>query len=170
MPPALLFAPSSSALRPRDAHVEERTTPLKTASLLGFLFMVGGLLGLLATHSLFSPSPVVIACQAAAGALMIWARLAFGLRSFHATANPTEGGLVTRGPYRFLRHPIYTAIVVFAVAGALSHPSLSAVALALVILAGSLTRMIAEEHLLRVRYPDYAEYASRTKRMIPGLF
>ena len=55
------------------------------------------------THALFGTGPLTITVQAAAALLMIWARLTFGMRSFHASANPTEGGLVTRGPYRWLR-------------------------------------------------------------------
>jgi hypothetical protein len=39
--------------------------------------------------------------------------LTFGARSFHAGANPTDGGVVTAGPYRFFRHPIYAAILYF---------------------------------------------------------
>ena len=58
-------------------------------------FMIGGLVALIATHSLLSSAPLVIAAQGAALALMVWARITFGLRSFHATADPTEGGLVT---------------------------------------------------------------------------
>ena len=92
---------------------------LKTLSVVGFLLMIAGMLGLLATRSLLSPAPVVIAVQLAAVGLMIWARTTFGMRSFHASADPTAGGLVTTGPYRFVRHPIYTAVCLFAFAGAL---------------------------------------------------
>ncbi len=144
--------------------------PLTVLSALGFVAMVLGLVGLIATRSLLSPFPVVIAVQAAAVALMVWARLTFGRRSFHAAADPTEGGLVTSGPYRFVRHPIYTAVVLFAAAGALAHPSLRSAGLATVVLAGAVTRMLAEERLLRERFPEYTEYARRTKRMIPLLF
>lgn len=48
---------------------------------------------------------------------MAWARLTFGRRSFHASAVPTAGGVETRGPYRFIRHPIYTAACVIGSAG-----------------------------------------------------
>lgn len=139
-------------------------------SVLGFLIMVAALLGLLATRSLFSPHPVVIAVQAAAAALMIWARLTFGERSFHASADPTEGGLVTTGPYRFVRHPIYAAVCLFTFSGALAHLSVRSVVLALLGFGGALVRMLAEERLVTARYPEYAEYAARTKRMVPYLF
>ena len=90
---------------------------LKAISVLGLLFMVGGLLGLLAIKDLFSPSPIIIALQAAAVLLMIWARIIFGRRSFHAVANPTGGGLVTNGAYRHIRHPIYASVCLFTWAG-----------------------------------------------------
>lgn len=143
---------------------------LKVLSVVGLLFMVAALFGLLATQSLFSPSPVVIAVQIAAVALMIWARVTFGRRSFHAAANPTEGGLVTTGPYRFVRHPIYAAVCLFAVAGALAHVSFTAVGLALLVFVGALGRMLPEERMVAQRYPEYADYAARTRRMIPLVF
>ena len=143
---------------------------MKALSLLSFVLMVAGILGLIVTQSLFSTSPLVIGCQAVAVALMLWARLTFGRRSFHATADPTAGGLVTSGPYRFLRHPIYTAVVLFAFAGAFAHPSWTATGAALLILLGALTRMLSEERLLHARYPDYAAYAARTNRMLPYIF
>ena len=101
---------------------------------------------------------------------MVWARVAFGRRSFHAAANPTEGGLVTTGPYRFVRHPIYTAVALFTLAGAAAHPSLAAAGLAVAVLLGALARMLLEERFLRAAYPEYAAYAARTSRMVPGVF
>ena len=143
---------------------------MKSVSIVGYALMVAGLLGLIATDSLFSSSPVVIGFQAVAAALMLWARITFGWRSFHAPANPTAGGLVTTGPYRFMRHPIYTSVVIFCFAGALAHASLLATGLAFVILVGALIRMLLEERLLLARYPGYADYAARTKRMLPYVF
>src|SRR5262249_49194862 len=99
---------------PRRRHARENrpatlagvTRMLETLSKLGFLVMIAGLVGLVATHALFSPNPVVIGVQVAAALLMLWARVTFGRRSFHATASATAGGLVTTGPYRYIRHPI----------------------------------------------------------------
>jgi protein-S-isoprenylcysteine O-methyltransferase Ste14 len=143
---------------------------LKMLSVVGLLLMVAALLGLLATHSLFSRSPLVIVVQVASVALMVWARVTFGRRSFHAAANPTEGGLVTTGPYRFVRHPIYTAVCLFVFAGALAHVSLTAVGLALLVFLGALGRMLPEERLVLQRYPGYADYAAEPKRMLPLVF
>jgi protein-S-isoprenylcysteine O-methyltransferase Ste14 len=68
-------------------------------------------------YAIFGTGPITITIQVIAALLMVWARLTFGIRSFHGTANPTAGGLVTTGPYRYIRHPIYAAILYFFWAG-----------------------------------------------------
>ena len=143
---------------------------LKTLSLIGYIGMVGGLLGLLAMHAIFSPSAWVIVIQVAALLLGVWARVSFGRRSYHVAANPTEGCLVTWGPYRYIRHPIYTAICVATLAGVGAHWSWKTGACGAVV-AGSLgMRIFCEERLLVARYPEYGQYAARTWRMIPYVY
>lgn len=139
-------------------------------SVLGYVAMAAGLIGLLATNSIFSTSPLVIAAQLLAFALMIWARASFGVRSFHLAANPTEGGLVTTGPYALIRHPIYASVCLFILASVLGHPSLPSAALACLVIAGVAIRIVAEEQLVAQRYPEYRDYATRTKRLIPFVF
>ena len=144
---------------------------MKALSIVGYLGMVAGLLGLIAIKSLLSPSRIVIALQVVAAALMMWARFTFGRRSFHPAANPTAGGLVTTGPYHFIRHPVYTAICLFVTAGVAAQLSFSSAVLCVLIWASSITRMLCEEHLLRVMYPEYDMYArTTTARMIPFVF
>jgi protein-S-isoprenylcysteine O-methyltransferase Ste14 len=141
-----------------------------TLSTVGLLMMVAALLGLIARGDALSPVPVVIALQVCAGALMLWARFTLGMRSFHATADPTSGGLVTAGPYGYLRHPIYTAVCLFIWPAAIAHESWVAVGLAASLTVGAIVRLLCEESLLRVQYPEYAAYAARTTRMIPFVF
>ncbi len=143
---------------------------LKSISLVALLAMVLALVALWARHSLFSFSPIVILVQCAAVALMAWARITFGIRSFHAPANPTAGGLVTTGPYHFIRHPIYTAVALFGWAGVLAHWSGINALLGMLLLVGALVRMLCEERLVAATYPDYQEYARGTKRMVPYIF
>jgi len=143
---------------------------MRAISIAGFLLMVGAIVGLLLGHALLSRSPAVIGVQSMAVALMLWARITLGRRSFHAAADPTEGGLVMEGPYHFVRHPIYTAVCLFGWASVLAHMSpLSAIAGGLVTV-GALVRMLAEERLLVRHFPGYRQYAEVTKRMVPYLF
>lgn len=113
---------------------------------------------------------MAITAQVAAAALMLWARWTFGRRSFHAAATPTTGGLVTTGPYRYWRHPIYAAILLFVWAGVLSQPTAVALGLAIVATVATAVRVQAEEQLLRAEFPEYHGYAIHTKRLIPFVF
>ena len=142
---------------------------LKWNSVLAFGLMVAGLAWMLARNEVLGRSLPAIAIQIAAVLLMIAARITFGKRSFHAAANPTAGGLVTTGPYRWFRHPIYAAVLYFAWSAALDHHSWQAIAAAGLITIGAVVRMLAEETLLVQRYPEYATYRSRTSRVIPFL-
>jgi protein-S-isoprenylcysteine O-methyltransferase Ste14 len=142
----------------------------KTRSLLATVWLVVCVVLLLRQHSLAASNPIGIALQLLAVALMLWARVTFGMRSFHATANPTAGGLVTAGPYRYWRHPIYAAVLIFVWGGIFGRGvTPAAIDLALGALATVMTivRVQAEEQLLRASMPEYAAYAARTKRFIP---
>ena len=143
---------------------------LKVLSIAGYLGMAGGVLAQIATGNLFSSSPLVIGVQVGAVLLLLWARLTFGRRSFHLAANPTEGGLVTSGPYRYIRHPIYTAVSLFSVAGAVAHVSWTGGLLAGLVVGSALLRLFCEEVMVTARYPEYQQYAATTWRMIPYVF
>jgi protein-S-isoprenylcysteine O-methyltransferase Ste14 len=143
---------------------------LKVISMLGVVVMIGALIGLYKIGVLFTAQPIAIALQLMAIGLMVWARVTFGRRSFHAAANPTAGGLVTTGPYRFIRHPIYTAACLFGWASIVVHWSLVSIAFGILLLLGALVRMLCEEQLVKQKYPEYVEYARVTKRMVPYVF
>jgi len=139
-------------------------------SIAGYLGMAGGLIAQFATRNLFSSSPVVIVVQAAAAVLLIWARLTFGRRSFHVAGNPTEGGLVNCGPYRYIRHPIYTAMCLLSGAGAVAHWSWASGLLSGLVLGCGLVRIFCEEVMVSAGYPEYRRYAAKTWRMVPYIF
>jgi protein-S-isoprenylcysteine O-methyltransferase Ste14 len=135
--------------------------------LVALLLAVAGIIALLLLGHLVATSPILIGVQVAAALLMLWARQTFGLRSFHAAASTSEGELVRTGPYRYLRHPIYASIIYFVWAGQVQAPTGQSLAAAALVTAGLAARMLLEERFLRTAYPDYAEYARRTKRVIP---
>ncbi|MFZ1799430.1 MAG: isoprenylcysteine carboxylmethyltransferase family protein [Chitinophagaceae bacterium] len=91
-------------------------------SLIAFALAVVGVLYLYEKNYIFSNNPVSIGIQVFAVGLMVWARLTFGMRSFHAAANATKGKLVTNGPYHWFRHPIYAALIYFFAASIISFP------------------------------------------------
>jgi len=127
------------------------------------------ILYLLISGNLLSWSPFVIAGQLLAIALSIWARKSFQGRQFSIHAEPVKGSLLSIGPYRFIRHPMYAAALLLVWASILGHLSLIPVIVGLVVTGVIAVRVATEEQFLRARYPDYTEYARRTKRIIPAI-
>lgn len=128
------------------------------------------LLVLILEGDLLSPSPLVIAGQIAGLLLLVSSRAAFRHQQFNVAAEPGDGPLIRRGPYRVLRHPIYAGALLFLWSTILGHWSLLNASIGVIVLVVVVARIVAEESLLRERYPDYAEYARRTKRIIPFLY
>jgi protein-S-isoprenylcysteine O-methyltransferase Ste14 len=144
-------------------------TLTRCLSLFALLLLVGPIVYLYHLGALFSWNPVVITLQVLAFFIMLWARITFGLRSFHFSAKPTNGPLITHGPYRFVRNPIYAAALLFVWAGISVHFSVTSVALGLCVVSAFALRIACEETFLRKQFPDYHAYAKRTARLIPFL-
>jgi len=81
----------------------------------------------------------------------------------------TDHALVTRGVYRFIRHPIYTGDSLLLLGLQLALNSWLAVAM-LAPLAVFARRAIAEEERLAQAIPGYAAYRQRTKRFVPFIY
>lgn len=86
--------------------------------------------------------------------------------------NPQAGHrVVSTGPYRVVRHPMYAGYVLWVLASAIALGSLPALAPALLIAAGVVVRTVLEDRTLRAELPGYDEYAARVRwRLLPGVF
>src|SRR6476661_7587203 len=139
----------------------------RSVSILATVVLMAAAAALVFRGAILGTGPVSISLQLLGLALMIWARLTFGLRSFHYAANPTQGELVTKGPYRYVRNPIYAAAWLVIWSGVAVHWSPMNGALAAFVAVTLLIRIACEEQLLRGAYPEYADYATKTARLIP---
>jgi protein-S-isoprenylcysteine O-methyltransferase Ste14 len=129
--------------------------------------VIGAIVVLAITGNLFAASPYVIMAQAIAVALSVWARRSFPKGAFRVVAAPGASSIISLGPYRFVRHPMYSAALLFIWAAVVSHQSPWTLALGGLVTSMVVYRVIAEERLLRTRYPEYAEYARSTNALIP---
>jgi protein-S-isoprenylcysteine O-methyltransferase Ste14 len=144
---------------------------LKIASIFGLVLASTGVFYLYGKNLIFSKNIFAISIQILAVGLMIWARLTFGVRSLHATANTTKGGLVTNGPYRWFRHPIYAALIYFFWSCVIAFPFKETIFGAFLITFGLLMRIFFEEKSLVATYKQqYLDYSKQTKRIIPFIF
>ncbi len=83
---------------------------------------------------------------------------------------PHARGLVTDGPYRLVRHPLYVAEALLLCGVSLRYQSPASTMVLLLCVAALLPRLYFEEQTLRRAYPEYAEYAKRTARLAPGIY
>jgi protein-S-isoprenylcysteine O-methyltransferase Ste14 len=100
----------------------------------------------------------------------IWARVHIGRNWGGPMSQKDEPELVTSGPYRLVRHPIYSGILTAGIgtATALSWTGLLAVVLAAIYFIYSAT---VEERYLTREFPDaYPAYRHSTKMLVPLIF
>jgi protein-S-isoprenylcysteine O-methyltransferase Ste14 len=78
--------------------------------------------------------------------------------------------LVLRGPYHFIRHPLYLAEAISIVGVLINFLSMLALALFCMQLICQFLRMNYEENVLRAAFPEYEAYRRRTARLLPGVY
>ena len=104
--------------------------------------------------------------------LFAWASRTMGRNWSIVARTRSDHELVQSGPFAWVRHPIYIAMALFAIALALAFGHGRQLLIALPIFAlGTWRRISFEEALLRRMFgADYDVYAGRVKRFVPGLF
>ena len=109
----------------------------------------------------------MILCVAGLG-FAIWARVVIGRNWSGAVTLKEDHQLVDRGPYRLVRHPIYTGILLMYVATAIVLGHLAG-CIGVVIVFGSFwIKLIREERVMLNQFPgEYTAYRQRVKRLIP---
>lgn len=105
------------------------------------------------------------------GVIALWAFLAMGLGNIRAFPEvPQHGWLVVHGPYRWVRHPMYTSVLVITLAWTVEHPLPFRMVLWVGLVVTLWVKLGYEEQLLLTRFPSYEQYRKRTKRLVPFLF
>jgi protein-S-isoprenylcysteine O-methyltransferase Ste14 len=78
--------------------------------------------------------------------------------------------LVTSGPYRFIRHPMYTSVLLMMISFVVQAPSLETIILWLLLLTVLLAKIRIEERLIPLHFPEYILYQQRTWKLIPLIY
>jgi len=119
------------------------------------------------------PWPVRITGYALLGGALLlgaWAASALG-RALTPYPRPLEDGeFVARGPYRYVRHPIYSAVLLAAAGWALAWQSPWGLAFLPLFFAFFDLKARREERWLEEKYPPYAAYRQRVRKFFPGIY
>jgi len=115
--------------------------------------------------------PMSLALAGLCVLLGVWT-LAFNrLGNFNIHPAPKAAGiLVTGGPYRLIRHPMYSAVLLGAGALAWLAPPLAGALAWCALLLVLLIKAQMEERWLREHHADYAAYCQQSKRFVPWFF
>jgi protein-S-isoprenylcysteine O-methyltransferase Ste14 len=160
--------------RPRTSQLPRRRAPVM-ANLTAFVLF---LLSLCARPGAFGDSAALLlafagfSLAAAGAAFVLKARIELG-RAWSLVPDADRAtGLVTSGPYRHVRHPIYLGLSVHTLGQALAFASWPAL---VVLFAGIVPtlmwRAAAEETVLTAMFGEiYAHYRSQTRMIVPYVF
>ncbi len=163
---------------------ETRQRSETTLSRLVFLLLLGIAIGLIAFDPLFLGPllwrflPESLGIYLAGTAIMItglgfavWARLHLGRSWSSRVAIVKNQRLVCTGPYRIVRNPIYSGGLTAVLGTAIIIGQMRALVSILFALLAFLKKMKVEEAMLRERFgPEYLDYQSRVKSLIPFIY
>lgn len=172
---ALVAAPElvQERLQPGPGNQDRLSRPLTILLLFAHWILAGLDLGRF--HWSRIPQPLQIASLAGYAVAMLFLVWAVRTNPFYSSVVrvQTDRGQhpITRGPYRFVRHPGYAATLAGFLLGGMALGSWVAMIPVLAGIAVFVRRTLLEDRMLQRELPGYADYAQQVRdRLIPGVF
>jgi protein-S-isoprenylcysteine O-methyltransferase Ste14 len=135
------------------------------------IIQLGCIIYIFASGSPLANRAPLVLLQIAGMAIGIWALTVMGIGNMNISPLVKQGAvLITRGPYRLIRHPMYLAVLLVIWPLIIDHLSLLRIAAGFVLTADLIIKMIFEESLLKKQFAEYKTYMKTTKRLIPVIF
>ena len=120
------------------------------------------------TGPIVARQPLLFVIELLGLGLGVWAIVAMRFFNFNITPDvKIDGYLVERGPYAFIRHPMYSSLIIICAALVIDTFSWARAAVVVLLVVDLVIKLRYEEGLLSAHYPLYADYMTRTKRLFP---
>lgn len=132
---------------------------------------LGAIVLVFVTGPLLATLPLYLVLEMFGGLIGVWALVAMRLATFSVMPDvKATGQLIRQGPYRWIRHPMYLAVLLVTGALVADTPTWPRLVIWGVLLLDILLKIHHEERLLVAHYPAYATYRQQSKRLIPYLY
>lgn len=120
---------------------------------------------------IFSDSPAGLLVESAGIFLAILAIYVVKIRNVNVTPTVKRNSeLVTSGPYRIIRHPMYIAQLIAVLPLLINYFSWYRLSAFLILLIVLLVKIVYEENQLVAHFSEYAEYKKNTSKLIPFVY
>lgn len=148
-------------------------SPIQSYALVFLQFLLIGLLASPISDFFKLNSLVVLGLVLIFGsaALASWALISMRRGTFRVMPEPSaRSQLTTNGPYRYIRHPMYTSVLLAGVGAIVVHASLLHIVFLVTLVVVLHFKVIREEAALLERYPEYDDYITRSNALVPFLY
>ena len=109
--------------------------------------------------------------QLIAVVLALWSVYVMQRSRFNIFPNVKKGSILLKsGPYKRIRHPMYTSILLFFLPTLVFNGSITTIVVYLVLLLNLLFKLKYEEQLLSMEFDLYEEYKSQSFHLIPFIY
>jgi protein-S-isoprenylcysteine O-methyltransferase Ste14 len=149
-------------------NVRISTSSIKSSLFLIIQFLCIFILGY--TGILLPKNYILLSVLILSFLLAIWSMI---IMKFHFNGAPEVlpgVTLKTSGPYKLIRHPMYTSLLGLGAAWIINDFSVFRFVIFIILLIDLLFKMYYEEKFLSERFPEYPEYKKHTKNIIPFIF
>jgi len=154
----------------------QRTSPKRSshswrdnAAAMGSTFLTAPLLVICST-SVSSPFYLVLT-----GGVIAILGMAFAVYSLVSLGGnfsiiPQAREVVTKGPYKYMRHPLYLGEIVAISGFVMAHVTAATITILAMLILLQIYRASREEKILASMFPNYDDYVSRTFSFVPGIW
>jgi protein-S-isoprenylcysteine O-methyltransferase Ste14 len=104
-------------------------------------------------------------------ALGLWAIISMKGSKLRVTPDVATGAkLIKKGPYKYLRHPMYLSVLIVCLGLFLTNVYSMTIFFYIFLIVVLNLKIVYEERLLRIAFPNYKNYTKKTKKLIPFIY
>ena len=131
----------------------------------------GGIFYFLLLGMIFPKNVFIFSIYFIAIFIGFWAFISMNIQTINVLPDVRDNAtLIKSGPYKLIRHPMYTSVLTILLGLLLNDFSILSLLIYSCMVLVLLFKIIVEERMLLIKYPDYKEYSKTTKKLVPFIY